>query len=103
VWRGGWLRFRLRKKNSEVRNDKHLKRELRASSLANNIFKKQNSLKIKTQEHRPRKRRHGGDRTAFATPSRVPSKEKNTKKNKSSRVTRNLQQVYEWGVFENVV
>jgi hypothetical protein len=45
----------------------------------NTIFKNQNSLKIKTQERRPRKGRLGGDRAAFATPSWVPSKEKNAK------------------------
>jgi hypothetical protein len=32
------------------------------------------------QERWPRKGRFGGDRAAFATPSRVPSKEKNYKK-----------------------
>jgi hypothetical protein len=38
-------------------------------SFANNIFKNQNSLKIKQLERRPRKGRLGGDRAAFATPS----------------------------------
>jgi hypothetical protein len=68
----GRLRFRLR-------NDKNLKRELRAGSLANNIFKNKSTPKTKTQERRPRKGRHGGDRAVFATPSQVPSKEKNAK------------------------
>jgi hypothetical protein len=44
-------------------------------SLVNNIFKNQSSYKIKLKKRRPRRGRFGGDRAAFATPSRVPSKE----------------------------
>ena len=51
----------------------------------NTIFKNQNSLKIKLRERRPRKGRLGGDRAALATPSWVPSKEKNIKEKISPR------------------
>jgi hypothetical protein len=43
------------------------------ASFANNNFKKQILLKIKTQERRPRKWWLGGDHATFATLSRVPS------------------------------
>ncbi|MBO5423550.1 MAG: hypothetical protein J6A06_07165 [Fibrobacteraceae bacterium] len=85
------------KKNKSSRETKparmtkhtHKRQNEKLKSLANNIFKNQNSLKIKLQERRPRKGRLGGDRAAFATPSRVPSKEKNIKeKIKSSRETK---------------
>jgi hypothetical protein len=48
--------------------------------MQNNIFKNSSALKIKSQKRRPRKGRLGGDRAAFATPSRVPSIE-NEKRN----------------------
>ena len=48
--------------------------------IANNSIKNQSTLRIKQRAHRPRRGSLGGDRAAFATPSRVPSKE-NEKRN----------------------
>ena len=45
-------------------------------SLAKQYHQNQSIFKIKSQKRRPRKGRLGGDRAAFATPSRVPSIEK---------------------------
>ena len=56
----------------------------------NTIFKKQISLKIKLRERRPGKGRYGGDRAAFATPSWVPSIEKNCKRKKISHRERSV-------------
>jgi hypothetical protein len=69
------LRRRLLLSFHSIAGDKNC--EQKEKSLANNIFKNQTSLKIKSQKRRPRKGRLGGDRAAFATPSWVPSKEKN--------------------------
>jgi hypothetical protein len=63
------------KKNiSGLASDKN--RRQKEKFLPNTIIKNQSTLKIKQQERRPRKGRLGGDRAAFATLSRVPSKEK---------------------------
>ena len=67
-------------------------------SLPNNIFKKQNSPKIKQQERRPRKGRHGGDRAAFGTLSLVPSKEKELQ-NKISLRERSVAICHQWDCF----
>ena len=71
-------------KPARVTKHTHKRQNEKPKSLANNIFKNQSTLKIKLRERRPRKGRHGGDRAAFATPSQVPSKEKNTKEIKKS-------------------